>query len=188
MDSVQIASAIEYLHKRAVIHRDVKPSNIFLSSKNIENKSVHARLGDFGVMKWGDFHSSVATGTLTATMQKGLGTMKYMSPEQALQPKNVTVRADVFSFGITLYEMFSGYIHPSFHHVYEVMAARDARGTTESRAYSLGLTVAPKDKSIFEMILEMHRRGPTGRPSIEKVRSSLEWEFEKQTLRTVLTC
>ena len=49
-------------------------------------------------MKWGDFHASVTTGTLTATHQKNLGTFKYMSPEQAIEPKKITVRSDVFSF------------------------------------------------------------------------------------------
>jgi len=84
-------------------------------------------------MKWGDFHASVSTGLLTVTTQKGLGTLKYMSPEAAVRPKDVTVRADVYSFGVTLFELFTAQILASAHHVFEIMNARLSHGTTQCR-------------------------------------------------------
>lgn len=122
--AIQIAEALQHLHQQELIHRDVKPANVFLSERRLTNPSVIAKLGDFGVMKWGDFHASLSTGTLTATMQEGLGTLKYMSPEQAIHPKEVTLQADIFSFGLTLFELFTGQVLPSPHHVYELEPIR----------------------------------------------------------------
>jgi serine/threonine-protein kinase len=105
--AASVASALAYLHSKRLIHRDVKPSNIFLPSHNTRADQREALLGDFGIMKWGDFQASVSTGSLTVTTQRGLGTLKYMSPEQAVRPKDVTVRSDIYSLGITLFEMFT---------------------------------------------------------------------------------
>jgi serine/threonine-protein kinase len=118
-------------------HRDVKPSNEFLSKSSRGEEYPRVKLGDFGVMKWGDFHAPLATGTLTATNQKGLGTLEYMFPELALDPKTVTVRSDIFSLGITLFELFSAQILASSHHVYEIVNARVSRGTTIGRYFSI---------------------------------------------------
>ena len=97
----RIASALRYLHENRVIHRDVKPANVFLSSTDERHAPTFVKLGDFGVTKWGDFRASAVSGTLTVTKQQGLGTLKYMSPEQAVRPKDVSVRSDMFSFGVT---------------------------------------------------------------------------------------
>lgn len=59
--------------------------------------------------------------------------MKYMSPEQAIAPKDVTVRSDIYSLGITLFELFTGQILLSPHHVFVILNARLSRGTTASR-------------------------------------------------------
>lgn len=181
--AIQTAEAIAHLHKRGIVHRDVKPANIFLSARRLENPSVEAKLGDFGVVKWGDYQAPASTGTLTATMQRGLGTMKYMAPEQALSPKDVTVKADIFSFGITLYELFTGRVLPSFHHVYEVVAARGVQGTPSSRWASLGFSLRPDQVSMSELILECFRQGASRRPTIEKLRGNLEFQLE-ETLRS----
>jgi len=116
-----ISEALCYLHDRKIIHRDVKPANIFLSFRSTPSL---VKLGDFGVTKWGDFLATAASGTLTVTRQQGLGTLKYMSPEQAVRPKDITVRSDMFSLGITLFELFTGQILQSPHHVFEIMSAR----------------------------------------------------------------
>lgn len=177
--AVEIAKALEYLHKRRLIHRDVKPANIFLPSSEGHSSNKEAILGDFGIMKWGDFQASLTTGTLTATIQRGLGTLKYMSPEQAVRPKDVTVRADIYSFGITLFELFTKQILASPHHVFEIYAARMSRGTTMSRFMQMGYQISGADEGLGELILDMHLRGTDGRPSIDKVRGRLTWEYNR---------
>lgn len=174
--AIQIVFGLQNLHKRNLIHRDIKPANIFLSNL-IDTEYPLVKLGDFGVMKWGDFHASMTTGTLTVTNQKPLGTMKYMSPELAISPKDVTVRSDIYSLGITLFELFIGNILLSAHHVYSIREARQARGNTLSRYNSIGYKVSGQDEEIAEILLEMFRAS-SGRPSIDKILGNFEYEYE----------
>jgi serine/threonine protein kinase len=178
--AIHVAQALQYLHQKRLVHRDVKPANIFLP-ETATITQPRAKLGDFGIVKWGDFQASITTGTLTVTSQRGLGTLKYMSPEQAIAPKDVTVRSDIWSLGITLFELFTGQILPSPHHVFEIFSARLSRGTTVSRLLALEYHVANEDVGVAEMVLDMHLRGPSGRPAIEKVAGRLQWEWERRT-------
>ena len=178
--ALRVAEALRYLHRRALTHRDVKPANLFLCGRTISERS-RIKLGDFGIMKWGDFHGSLTTGSLTATTQRGLGTVKYMSPEQAIRPKDVTVRSDIYSFGITLFELFTSRILPSPHHVFQIMDARLRKGTTDSRYRDLGHPLRPAADVIAEAVLDMHRRGVSGRPPIEKVWGNLAFTYERLT-------
>lgn len=176
--AIQIARALEYLHKKKVVHRDIKPANIFLTATGNDSVPWKAKLGDYGVVKWGDFHASIATGTLTVTSQQGLGTMKYMPPEQAISPKTVTVRADIFSLGITLLELFTGRLLPSVHHVLGVMHARmTQRTTTTARFKQIGYDLPVQASALGELLLDMHLRGAGGRPAISRVLGHLEFEY-----------
>jgi serine/threonine-protein kinase len=175
--AVHLAQALEYLHAKKLVHRDVKPANVFLSNRTGEASPI---LGDFGIMKWGDFHASLTTGVLTATSQRGLGTIKYMSPEQAIRPREVSVRSDVYSLAITLFELFTGQILAGPHNVFELMMARLQRGTTISRYSSIGYNISAPDERIAELLLDMQLRGADGRPSIDKVRGALEWHYENR--------
>ena len=178
--ALQICDALLYLRNLKLVHRDVKPSNIFLTDERGNRRHPSVRLGDFGVVKWGDFHANFGTGTLTVTHQKGLGTLKYMSPEQAVSPKDVTVRSDIFSLGITLFELFTSEILASTHHVFQTMFARLQRGTTLSRFHGMGIRLHGADEGIAELILDMHLRGATGRPTIDKIAGRLAWEYEQR--------
>jgi serine/threonine protein kinase/tetratricopeptide (TPR) repeat protein len=100
----QIASGLEAAHEKGVVHRDLKPANIMIRPDGV------VKILDFGLARPGGPKPEVTpdSPTLLET-QVGviLGTAAYMSPEQA-EGKPVDARADIFSYGVVLYEMFSG--------------------------------------------------------------------------------
>jgi len=103
--ALQIAGALEAAHARGIIHRDIKPGNIFLTGAG------HAKILDFGLVKllWdkppGLSDASIATGEdkAGAISHTAMGTLSYASPEQA-RGEQVDARTDLFSLGVTLYE------------------------------------------------------------------------------------
>jgi len=177
----KVADALRYLHERKIVHRDVKPANIFLSSTGTDIAPTTVKIGDFGVTKWGDFLAAAATGSLTVTFHQGLGTLKYMSPEQSINPKEVSVRSDMFSFGITLFELFSGQILPSPHHIFQVMTARQSRSTTIARLHSLGVLCSYDQAAVFDLVLDMFLMGAGGRPSSKRVAGTMQYYLENMS-------
>jgi putative nucleotidyltransferase with HDIG domain len=102
---VQVASALTAAHDQGVIHRDLKPDNIFLS--NHPDFPDHVKVLDFGIAKL--TRRAATTDESHATTQLGilLGTPLYMSPEQSLGDV-IDHRTDVYALGVVLYEMVTG--------------------------------------------------------------------------------
>ncbi|HEY6968569.1 MAG TPA: protein kinase [Candidatus Angelobacter sp.] len=102
----QVASALSAAHKLGIVHRDIKPDNIFITRDSSGNET--AKVLDFGIAK---AREGVLQGGYTATKTGVIiGTPEYMSPEQAEGhlSENLDGRADIYSLGIVLYEMLTG--------------------------------------------------------------------------------
>lgn len=92
---IKLAEGLDFLHQNGIVHRDVKPEN-FLFTRDM----TQVKIVDFGLSK------SEASWR-TRTFKEGGGTIKYMSPEQLCKRK-LDARSDIFSFGITMFELFTG--------------------------------------------------------------------------------
>jgi serine/threonine-protein kinase len=108
--SEQILAALSYAHKHNIIHRDIKPANMMLTPQGV------VKLMDFGIARSGTDGSLTSTGTT-------LGSLNYMPPEQ-VRGEAADARSDVYSFGISLYELLTGKLPFQGDSQYSLMTAQ----------------------------------------------------------------
>jgi serine/threonine-protein kinase len=105
---LQVVSAVGTAHAAGVVHRDLKPDNIFLVAAEGGDAGVAVRVLDFGIAKLLPVDGEVAISHVLTNTGIILGTPYYMAPEQLFGEKGVDARADVWSLGVILYECLSG--------------------------------------------------------------------------------
>ena len=99
----QVCQAVQHAHHKGVIHRDLKPGNVLVSTQDGE---PFAKVIDFGVAK--AISQNLTEGTLFTQHDQFIGTPQYMSPEQAGGSVDIDTRTDVYSLGVLLYELLTG--------------------------------------------------------------------------------
>jgi hypothetical protein len=161
----RVAEALGVAHAAGIVHRDVKPSNIFLCGGAVDQ----AKLLDFGIARWTDI------GALTKTGAR-FGTPAYMSPEQVRGDAGLDARADVFSLGCVLFECLAG--RPPF-------AAKDDMAIFGKILFQnpplLSEEVPGMPEPVEQLIVRMLAREPDQRPG-----SGAEVVAEVRSLRALL--
>ena len=164
--ALQIAKALDHAHKKGVVHRDLKPDNIFV--RNLEGEDF-VKVVDFGVAKL------LTKGESDVTLTKeGFtpGTPEYMSPEQVLARHDIDGRADIYSLGLILYEMVTG-IRPFKKETPLASAVAHLKEDVPPFPPDIKAIVPPEFEAlVFQMVSKSrHKRPATAAEVVQRLKS-----------------
>lgn len=151
-----VADGLQAAHAQNIVHRDVKPENIFLSLPRATSSHIQVKLLDFGIAKLLEAEQSPSI-TKTGMM---LGTPQYMSPEQCRSDRNIDHRADLYALGCVAFELFSG--RPPF--VTDTIPAMIVAHATEPPP-PLSDVAPGLPQPLEELVEQMMAKNPDDRPA-----------------------
>ncbi|MBF4625312.1 serine/threonine-protein kinase [Clavibacter sp. VKM Ac-2872] len=150
-----LSDALGYIHRRGVVHRDVKPANVLLARPEEDDEPAAAKLTDFGIARLVDGTRLTSTGSI-------VGTVSYLSPEQALG-EDVGAPTDVYALGLVLLECLTG------RRTFPGTAAE----STMARVVRDPEIPARLGASWVDLLGRMTRRDPATRPTAREVAAEL---------------
>ena len=145
-----VAHALVHIERNGMVHRDIKPDNVLFTASGV------AKLADFGISRFengGDVHATSASAVI--------GTPAYMAPEQMLDSHGVDIRADIYSFGVMLFELLAGRRPNAGENAMSTLAK-----ALEGRSFPDVREIRPDVPSpLAELVREMTLPSPEERPA-----------------------
>ncbi len=143
--AMEVCRALKEAHSNGIVHRDIKPENILLTEDAAGE--VHVKVADFGLAK----RVHLKLSRQSTSNDQPIGTPCYMAPEQMLRPAEVDHRADVFSMGVLLYEMLTGFLPFGGESVEQTM--QSVLSAEPPRASDLDERISPALSDLIERCL-----------------------------------
>lgn len=157
---IQISKALIYIHKSGMIHRDVKPENIFFHNDD------NVRLGDFGISRIDEKCNKKCNDDMIGEeFTSGLGSILYVSPEQ-LSSSHYDYRTDIFSLGMVFFEMF---VQPFSTTMEKFLVFKQAKNGIFPKYYENRMS-----RGTFELIRSMIKKDPNERPELQTIINKCE--------------
>ncbi|KAH9159508.1 hypothetical protein LEN26_002306 [Aphanomyces euteiches] len=160
----QFACGLLSLHNAGIIHRDLKGDNVLITFRNT------VAIADFGLSRTVVSFENAKTGATRS------GTLNWMSPEQYLTPQHVTTKSDIWSFGMTLWEVLCNDIPFKDYGFYEIPDALQS----EDERPEIPINLASHLEPLWSLITMCWRKDPTARPSAVEIVDFLERHYSSE--------